>query len=165
MNKSLCVAFLLFCSFTVAEDATCPHHSDHQAQMDQRGDRVMGFDHTKTIHHFVLKPDGGFIVADAKDAKDRESIEKIRKHFVEIAELFSRGEFSKTEEIHDRIPPGVTEMIQHRDKIAYSFHETEKGGEVRIKTASEEARKGIHAFLRFQIEDHHTGDPVEVLSD
>ena len=165
MNRILCAVVALFCSYATAEDATCPHHAEHQAQIEQRGDLVMGFDHRKTIHHFLLKPDGGVIVADAKDAKDGDSIAKIRKHFVEIAQLFSRGEFSKPKEIHNRVPPGVAEMIQHRDEISYAFHETEKGGEVRIKTANEEARKAIHEFLRFQIEDHHTGDPVEVPSD
>jgi hypothetical protein len=165
MNKVLCVVFVVFGSFAIAEDATCPHHAGHQAQMEQRGDLVMGFDHAKTIHHFLLKPDGGVIVADAKDAKDGDSIAKIRKHFVEIADLFSRGEFSKPKEIHNRVPPGVVEMIQHRAKISYVFHKTEKGGEVRIRTANEEARKAVHAFLRFQIEDHHTQDPLEVPSD
>jgi hypothetical protein len=165
MTRILCGAFVVFCFYAIAEDATCPHHEEHQAQMAERGDLVMGFDHTKTIHHFLLKPDGGVIVADAKDAKDRDSIAKIRKHFVEIAELFSKGQFSKPKKIHNRVPPGVAEMIEHRDEISYVFHETEKGGEVRIKTANEDARKGIHAFLRFQIEDHHTQDPLEVPID
>ncbi|MCI0412610.1 hypothetical protein L0222_07395 [bacterium] len=165
MNRILCILLLFFCPFAFAEDTACPHHAEHQAQMEQRGDRVMGFDHTKTIHHFLLKQDGGVIVAEAREAKDLESIENIRRHFVEIKELFSQGDFSKPKEIHERVPPGVEEMILHRNKITYSFHETELGGEVRIKTASEEARKAIHAFLRFQIEDHHTGDSLEVQSD
>lgn len=165
MNKIVCVVLVLFCSIVGAEDVTCPHHAGHQAQMEERGDLVMGFDHTKTIHHFLLKPDGGVIVADAKEASDSDSIAKIRKHFVEIVEEFSKGEFSKPKEIHNRVPPGVAEMIQHRDEIAYTFHETEKGGEIRIKTANEEARKAVHAFLRFQIEDHRTQDSLEVPSD
>ncbi len=165
MNKILCIVLLVFCSFSFAEDSTCPHHKEHQAGVDERGDHVMGFDHNKTVHHFLLKADGGVISAAAKDPKDRESIEKIRKHFVEIAALFSQGEFSKPKEIHDRLPAGVPAMIQHRDKITYTFQETGKGGEVRIKTGHEEAKKAIHAFLRFQIEDHHTGDSQEVQSD
>ena len=165
MNKILCSVFVLFASFSIAEETTCPHHADHQAQMEHRGDLVMGFDHTKTIHHFLLKPDGGVIVADAKDATDRDSIAKIRKHFAEIAALFSKGEFSKPKEIHNRVPPGVAEMIQHRGEISYTFHETEKGGEVRIKSANEEARKAVHAFLQFQIGDHHTQDSLEVPAD
>ena len=165
MNKILCVVLLMFCSFAFSEDPTCPHHAGHQAQVDERGDHVMGFDHNKTVHHFLLKADGGIISAAAKDSKDRESIEKIRKHFVEIASLFSRGEFSKPKEIHGRVPDGVPGMIQHRDKITYTFQPTEKGGEVHIKSAHEEARQAIHAFLRFQIEDHHTGDSPEVQSD
>jgi hypothetical protein len=160
MNKILCVVFILLCSDVFAED--CQHHSEHEKQVDQRGNHVMGFDHKKTTHHFLLKPDGGIIIADAKNADDRESISKIRKHFAEITVLFSRGEFSKPKEIHDRVPPGVPEMIRLRDQIVYSFHETEKGGEVRMKTANEQALKAIHAFLRFQIEDHHTGDSATV---
>ena len=36
--------------------------SDMQDQkMNERGDHVMGFDHTKTTHHFRLLADGGSI--------------------------------------------------------------------------------------------------------
>jgi hypothetical protein len=33
---------------------------------------------------------------------------------------------------------------------------------VRIKTANPEALKAVHEFLKFQIEEHRTGDAVEV---
>jgi hypothetical protein len=33
---------------------------------------------------------------------------------------------------------------------------------VSIKTANAEALAAVHEFLRFQIEDHQTGDPLEV---
>jgi hypothetical protein len=33
---------------------------------------------------------------------------------------------------------------------------------VRIKTANADALKAINDFLRFQIEDHHTGDTTDI---
>jgi hypothetical protein len=66
--------------------------------------------------------------------------------------------------IHDRVPPGVPVMKAKRDAICYKFLETERGGEVRIKTTDAEAIKAVHEFLVFQIQDHRTGDPVK-LSD
>ena len=155
-------ALFLSVSFVLAEEASCPHHAEHQKQVDEQGDRVMGFTRDKATHHFQLKKDGGVILAEAIDASDMESIGNIRKHFVEIATEFSRGEFSKPKEIHHRVPPGVDEMTEHRDAITYRFSELSKGGEIRIQTENEEALKAIHAFLRFQIQDHRTGDPLTV---
>jgi hypothetical protein len=169
MYKVLVVIVFFWGMTAFAEDhSSCPLHAEHQKQMDaehhkhvdEAGDRVMGFERSKTTHHFLLRNDGGVIVADAIDAKDTESIEQIRKHFVEIAALFSRGDFSMPHEIHGRVPPGVQEMTDLKDRIRYTFQERERGGEVRIKTEDEQALKAIHAFLRFQIEDHRTGDPL-----
>ena len=44
----------------------------------------------------------------------------------------------------------------------HTFEELPAGGSVRIKTPNPEALKGVHEFLRFQIEDHHTGDTTEI---
>jgi hypothetical protein len=163
MKKCL-IGFVMFllCTSLFAGEESCPHHADHQKEMEKRGDHVMGFEHTKTIHHFEIKPDGGVIRAEAVDANDAASIESIRKHFVEIADLFSQGDFSKPEMIHKRVPPGVPVMKELKKEITFSAHEIQKGSEVRITTRNAEALKAIHDFLRFQIEDHKTGDPLTV---
>jgi hypothetical protein len=36
------------------------------------------------------------------------------------------------------------------------------GGRIRIATESREALAAVHDFLRFQIKDHQTGDPLTV---
>ena len=159
MLKVISIVFvLLFATTAFTEEQSCPHHADHQKEVNERGDHVMGFDHEKTVHHFELKPDGGIIRAEAMDASDENSIESIRRHFVEISGLFSNGDFSKPAMIHDRVPPGVSVMTRLKKEIHYSTHEIAKGSEVRIKTSNQEALKAIHEFLRFQIEDHATGD-------
>lgn len=141
------------------EAKPCPLHAQHQA-LDERGDRVMGFGHTRTTHHFLLEKEGGVIQVEVNDPKDAGSLGQIRSHLAQIAEAFSRGDFSMPKEIHSRVLPGVPEMTELKDEISYRYEETERGGQVRIRTANAEALAAVHEFLRAQIEDHRTGDPV-----
>jgi hypothetical protein len=64
--------------------------------------------------------------------------------------------------VHDQVPPGVPVMKEKRDQISYSVEEVLTGARVRIKTSNVEALKAVHDFLRFQIEDHHTGDATDI---
>ena len=130
--------------------------------MNKRGDKVMGFDHTRTTHHFVLTRTGGAIEVSANSAEDSESREQIRKHLSHIAMMFAEGNFKAPILIHDQNPPGVPVMQRLKSDIEYSFEETESGGRVRISTRNDEALQAIHDFLRFQIKEHKTGDSLEV---
>jgi hypothetical protein len=137
-------------------------HDNHTEGVNERGDRVMGFDHTKTTHHFLLHPDGGAIEVTANDADDKESRDQIRKHLGHIAKMFAEGNFEAPMLIHDRTPPGAPVMRRLKTEIKYDYEEAERGARVRIRTASPEALRAVHEFLRFQIEDHKTGDTTEV---
>jgi len=53
-------------------------------------------------------------------------------------------------------------MIKLRSKIQYEFQSTEHGGRLRITTADAQALAAVHQFLRFQIEDHGTGDKTSI---
>lgn len=131
---------------------------DHHAALDARGDRVMGFEHTRTTHHFLLERDGGVIQVQANDPNDSESVAQIRSHLAEVAKAFSAGDFSMPRKIHDRVLPGVPEMTRLKETISYRFEEIERGARVRIKTENPEALAATHSFLKAQIEDHRTGD-------
>jgi hypothetical protein len=137
-------------------------HGTHAEEVNKRGDRVMGFDHQKTRHRFLLHPDGGAIEVTANSADDKESTEQIRKHLGHIARMFAEGNFKAPVLIHARTPPGVPVMERLKAEIKYEYGETERGAQVNIKTGSAEALAAVHEFLRFQIEDHETGDPTEV---
>jgi hypothetical protein len=137
-------------------------HDPHAEGVDKRGDRVMGFDHKKTKHRFLLRPDGGVIEVTANAADDKESRDLIGKHLGHIAKMFSEGNFKAPMLIHGRTPPGVPVMERLKAVIEYRYEETERGGRVVITTANEEALRAVHEFLRFQIEDHRTGDSTEV---
>jgi hypothetical protein len=134
----------------------------HAHGVDERGDRVMGFDHEKTTHHFVLTREGGRIEVEAKSAGDGESRDRIRMHLGHIAKMFSEGNFEAPMLIHERVPPGVPVMKRLRAEIRYRFEPTEHGGRIVISTANAEALPAVHEFLRFQIRDHRTGDSGRV---
>ncbi len=137
--------------------------TDMQDQkMNERGDHVMGFNHTKTTHHFRLFSDGGSIEVTANSTQDKESRDQIRMHLGHIARMFAAGNFNAPMLIHDQTPPGVPTMQKLKNDIKYKFEETEQGARIRISTNSAEALTAIYDFLRFQIKEHKTGDSLEV---
>jgi hypothetical protein len=163
--KNFLVLLLLFSISTFAQDTV--HHdqgdmTQYSADVDSRGDKAMGFDHSKTTHHFLMSKDGGSINVTANSAKDKTSIEEIRKHMQHIARLFADGNFEIPMFVHDRVPPGVTTMKRLKSKIQYFYQPVKSGASVIIKSGNPDAITGIHEFLKFQIEDHGTGDSVQM---
>lgn len=157
------------------EHANCRHHankaqtsgdkdgqSHHFAEVNRRGDMAMGFSHEKTAHHFILATDGGVIDVSAVALADTESRDQIRMHLAHIEKMFANGNFSAPMLTHGKVPPGVPVMQKLKEQIIYKYEETERGGLLRISTANSEALQAIHGFLRFQIEDHQTGDSLEI---
>jgi hypothetical protein len=141
------------------ESASSAHsHDQHQADVNNRGDQVMGFDHARTTHHFRLMSDGGAIEVEANDPQDTTSRDQIRQHLSHIARLFAEGDFTSPMLIHAQTPPGVPVMKQLKSAINYRFENTERGGRIRITTSNREALAAVHDFLTFQIKDHATGD-------
>ena len=131
-------------------------------RMNKRGDHVMGFDHTKTTHHFRLQESGGSIEVTANSVDDVESTEQIRMHLKHIAMMFAAGNFNAPMLIHEQTPPGVPAMQELKGEIKYDFEEIDRGAAVRISTKNPRALKAIYDFLRFQIKEHKTGDSLDV---
>jgi len=129
-------------------------------QINKRGDHVMGFDHTKTTHHFLLRESGGSIEVTANSADDAESSGQIRMHLKHIAMMFAEGNFNAPMLIHDQTPPGAPVMKELKGEIKYDYEEIDRGAAVRISTKNPVALKAIHDFLRFQINEHKTGDSL-----
>ncbi len=134
----------------------------HHDEVNRRGDHTMGFSHEKTTHHFRFAKDGGTIEVTANDAKDVESRDQIRQHLAHIAVMFSGGDFDAPMFIHDQTPPGVPVMKRLKSQIKYEYENVEQGGRVRISSSNSEAIQAVHEFLRFQITDHQTGDPLKL---
>jgi hypothetical protein len=130
--------------------------------VNARGEKAMGFSQTATTHHFILMREGGVIQVEVNDVRDAASREQIRQHLSHIAHAFAAGDFDTPMLVHDQVPPGVTVMRRLKSEIDYSYEETPGGGRVLLKTKRADALAAIHDFLRFQIKDHQTGDPLEV---
>lgn len=165
LSAVLILGTLCVPSLRAEEPPSCPLHAAHAAaqaresnDLDRRGDEVMGFEHTRTTHHFRLEPDGGVIQVETNDPADAGNRQAIRTHLEEIAGLFSRGDFSAPFAIHQREMPGVPVMTRKKDAIQYRYEEIARGGRVRIITADPEAVAAVHEFLKAQIADHRTGD-------
>ena len=134
----------------------------HAEHMKQRGAAAMGFSQEATKHTFRLHADGGAIEVRAVNAADAASIAQIRTHLAEIAKAFPKGDFAKPEYIHGRKPDGVDVMTELLPSIAWRYEELDGGARVRIQSKDARAVEAIHAFLRFQIADHETGDSGKV---
>jgi hypothetical protein len=105
---------------------------------------------------------GGEPVVAVNDAADKTNLDAIRAHLPHIAMMFSQGNFEAPMLVHDTNVSGTAEMARLKDRIAYSYAETPKGGRVNIITTNAEALAAVHTFLKFQITDHKTGDSLEV---
>jgi hypothetical protein len=138
---------------------SCPMHDAH-SQMNERGEKGMGFSQSATAHHFFLKSNGGVIQVEARDSADTASRDEIRMHLGHIAQAFEIGDFDIPMFVHDTVPPGIPDMKRLQKQIRYSFEDTASGGRVVIVSANKDAIRAIHAFLRFQIAEHNTGDPI-----
>jgi hypothetical protein len=168
---ALLLAGLPFASVVAAQHPAMPAgmtHEEHMAQMKkeaemkQHGQMAMGFDQDKATHHFTLTANGGAIAVGANEAADLVTRDQIRAHLQEIAKTFGQGDFEKPLMTHSEMPPGVATMQRLKAAITYTFEATERGGLVRIATSNADALDAIHDFLRYQIKEHATGDPVTV---
>jgi hypothetical protein len=165
MRKMILLALLaVLPSCSAAQQSSQPDQAARQDKVAQRGDHVMGFSHDLTTHHFRLLKEGGEILVEASDPHDKASSEQIRIHLTHIVGMFSKGDFNAPMLIHDENPPGIATMTRLKSGIRYTITDTERGAKIHIPTSSPEATDAVHAFLLFQIVDHHTGDAPNIAS-
>lgn len=153
--------------------ASCPMHAqhmsangDHQhgAEVDARHD-TLGMSHEKTHHSFRLFSDGGAIELRANAATDLATVDAIRAHMRQIANAFSKADFSTPAFVHGYPPAGVADMARLKDSLQYRYEEVPSGARVRVTATSPEALSAIHDFLRFQVVEHRTTDSGKVEAD
>lgn len=154
---------ILVLTLTIAAPAFAQNPHDHHAALNERGKTFMGFDQAKTTHHFILLKDGGTIQVTANDGSDAQSTAQIRDHLKHIASVFAKGDFNLPSLIHDtKAVPGVDAIKAQGSAVAFTYEDIDRGGHVRMTGSTPEAIAAIHDFLRFQITDHKTGDPLVV---
>jgi hypothetical protein len=165
---SATITFLTLCLALSAQQAPpkenqsiCPAH-DMRVSLNERAEKGMGFSQSATTHHFMLTSTGGVIQVEANDSADTANRENIRMHLHHIVRAFQSGDFDIPMFVHDTVPPGALVMKERAKQIRFSIEQTPNGGRVLIRTADKDALQAIHNFLRFQITEHRTGDPLSV---
>ena len=139
----------------------CPMHAQHMASAWAAREREgMGFSQERTTHHFLLAIDGGSIQVTANAPDDRPTIDQVRHHLEHIAKAFQAGDFTTPELVHGEMPPGVPVMRQLKTQISYAYQSRPDGAVVVIRSRKPEAVAAVQEFLRFQIREHRTGDPL-----
>ena len=53
-------------------------------------------------------------------------------------------------------------MKARKAKITYQYESTPTGAKVVITTADPKALEAVHAYLRYQIREHKTADPLDI---
>ncbi|MBZ5678877.1 MAG: hypothetical protein LAO24_02095 [Acidobacteriia bacterium] len=156
------IALLVLVASSFAFSQQDHQAQDHQAMVNKHGDKVMGFSHEKTTHHFVLTSDGGLIEARANDIRDTASVGQIRGHFQHIVHLFAEGNFNAPMLVHSQDVPGTATMARLKGDLHWELQELPRGARITITADNKEALDAVHDFLRFQIADHITGDCTAV---
>src|SRR5581483_8208818 len=90
--------------------------------------------------------------------KDTGSRDQIRSHFRHIAQMFANGNFNALMLVHSTNVPGTAEMTKLKDQLHWDLQETPPGARLVVTTDRKPALDALHTFLRFQIQDHETGD-------
>jgi hypothetical protein len=151
------MTMLLLLAIHTCNMSSVDHKHNHDASVDHNH-HSFGFSHAATTHHFRLFADGGAIELQANDAADEKSAAAIRAHLRTVAADFAGNDFSKPFFVHGKTPEGVATMKEKAGAITYLFEELPRGGRVGITTTDPAALAAVHQFLRFQIEEHGTGD-------
>jgi hypothetical protein len=129
------------------------HDDTGFAALQSRGQDAMGVDQYTSAHQFEPLPDGGRIALQ-RDSTDRAGVETIRVHMRDIADRFSRGDFTIPGFVHAREVPGTRVMADRKAQIAYEARDLPGGAEVRIRATDPVAVDAVHEFLAFQRSAH-----------
>lgn len=120
----------------------------------ERGDIAMGFNQSAIAHQFLATPDGGKIIITALNASDRQTINQIKNHILDIQIEFSEGNFTKPFFIHAQDVPGTKVMSEKKDLIKYSISEMYNGSSLLLTTNDKELIDAIDQFTEFQAREH-----------
>jgi hypothetical protein len=158
MRRSEMLSLVSVVVLTMAAPGAAQDHASHD-----RAASVMGFDQSRTVHHFSLFKDGGAIEVAVRDSADATDRDAIRSHLQHISTLFATGNFEAPMLVHDsKNVPGTKMLAELKDRVRYVYVELPSGGRVNIVTSDPEALNAVHQFLKFQIADHKTGDSTAV---
>jgi hypothetical protein len=133
--------------------------------LNTRFSKVLGTDAEKIVQHYYLVKNGGVIEFTAKDPADNATISTVQKYLDAQKNLFEKGKADADTEIYGKVPDGLQALKKLRNEITFFAVNTDGGAALRMFSVNEQARQAIQDFLKFQISEHKTGDPLQVAQD
>ncbi len=123
------------------------------------------YDRDRVVHHFYLYPDGGMMTLTVTDPSDAETRKAVRAYVQRVSQLMVVGNLTRLREQFGDGVPGLNRIAEARGrKATITVHSStpDEGSQIIFSTSDAAALEGLHDFLRFQITDLKTGDPLEV---
>ena len=126
-----------------------------QAEVARRGTDVMPFSLAQTQHQFTKTETGGIQRVVSRDPHNHEQIRLIRQHLKQLAERFTRGDFSGPESIHGSDMPGLAQLREAKQGSLHIIYTAEPAG-ARLTFRSDDTLlvRAIHDWFDAQLHDH-----------
>ena len=125
-----------------------------------RFSKSLGTDANRIFQHYYLVKNGGVIEFTAKDPADNTSIAAVQKYLETQKDLFEKGKNEGDTEVHGKTADGMPVLKKLRNEITFFAVKNEEGAVLRMFSTNEQARQAIQDFIKFQINEHKTGDPL-----
>ena len=104
--------------------------------------------YTKTAH-------GGVQHVEVKSAANSTEIKLIRTHLQQLANAFSKGDFSLPEKVHGANMPGLAELkMANPDDIRFEYRELPNGGQIHYSSEYPQYVQALHEWFDAQIAAH-----------
>jgi hypothetical protein len=138
-----------------APDPPVAADPERQAEVSERGAQVMPFKLSATTHVFTKTPVGALQRVVVKDPKDAVQIQLIRRHLSDIADHFSRGDFSGPTEVHGVQMPGLADLKKAKPgEISVHYQDLVNGGQIEYSTQKANLIVALHQWIDAQLSDH-----------
>lgn len=155
MKKSLILALTTIVLSTAFSVSVAAADKARQDAVAERGADVMPFALDATTHIFQKTNSGGIQEVVAKSAKDTGQVRLIRAHLREIAEQFSKRDFSGPSHIHGDDMPGLAELKQaNASALKVQYGEIKSGARITYTANNPELVAALHKWFDAQLSDH-----------
>lgn len=90
-----------------------------------------------------------------KDPKDAAQIQLIRRHLSDIADRFSRGDFSGPTEVHGVEMPGLADLKKAKPgEIGVHYQDLVNGAQIEYSAQKANLIAALHKWVDAQLSDH-----------
>ena len=161
-SSSIVLVLILGTAVAQTDHGTMDHaqhdqsHTAQEADFAKREQAVMPFDLDASLHIFEDTATGGVQQVVANDPNDTETIELIRSHLKEEAELFALGNFDDPSYLHGEAMPGLADLKSagERGLLEVSYSTLGEGAQISYASQDPDVIIALHLWFQAQVTDH-----------